>query len=539
MERRTLIFVFLSLTVWYTWLALFPPEIPVEQQASDAVASEVADVPPVEAAPAPERAVPQREVPVAICGSRGRWSNQGGGLRDLLLPDRRAPYEVTPIYSWILGGFGPWSPYGEEPGPARVVSERARTFTVGVGALTDAPVPLEGTPLDGVAQGRRGSVVVEQRFEPRGGEPCAFVATYTWRNEGDQPFDGALWIGAHDVLPEGDGMMARYTSQASAVASIGESVWTLTGFDELTQPQQVDDEAVDWLGMGDRYHAAYLVPDRAHGELWQSRVMADGGPLDGMQWVVKRGLQPGEVHRESLLLYVGPKDTDLLEALHPALGNAVELGWFAFFGHPLLWLLKLYHGLVGNWGVAIILLTVTVKALFFPLTQSAFRSGQAMQAIQPELQKIRETYKDDPAELNRRTLELFKEHKVSPLGGCLPMLLQFPVWIALYNVLLTSVELYQTEFLYLKDLSSPDPYCVLPVSMMVIMAIQQRFTPMQNMDPMQAKMMKLMPLVFGLFFFVMPAGLVIYTVVNMVLSVLQQWYIKRTFASPEASVAHG
>jgi len=207
----------------------------------------------------------------------------------------------------------------------------------------------------------------------------------------------------------------------------------------------------------------------------------------------------------------------------------VDFGWFAFFAKILLWLLKQFEALLGNWGLAIILLTFVVKLALFPLTQMSFKSSQAMQAIQPRLQEIREKYADSPEELNRQTIELFKTAGVNPVGGCLPMLLQMPIWIALYNVLLNSVELYQTKFLYLRDLTSPDPYGVLPLVVVVLMMVQQQMMPMGNMDPAQQRIMKYMPLLFGLFFFSSPSGLVVYIFVNMVLTILQQWLIKRTY----------
>ena len=156
-----------------------------------------------------------------------------------------------------------------------------------------------------------------------------------------------------------------------------------------------------------------------------------------------------------------------------------------------------------------------------------------MKAIQPQLNEIREKYKDDQQKQQQETMALFKEHKVNPLGGCLPMLIQMPVWFALYSVLLYSADLYHTEFLYLKDLSAPDPYCVLPVLVIVVMMLQQRFTPTGNMDPAQARMIKMMPLFFGIFWFMFPSGLVVYVFINTLVSILQQWWIRRSFRSSQ------
>ncbi|MFT6145173.1 MAG: YidC/Oxa1 family membrane protein insertase, partial [bacterium] len=254
-----------------------------------------------------------------------------------------------------------------------------------------------------------------------------------------------------------------------------------------------------------------------------------------------RTIEPGESIAESFVLYVGPKEHGILKELAPGLNKLVQLGWFAFFGRFLLMLLHMFYGLIGNWGVSIIALTLLVKGAFFPLTQTSFRSSQAMQAIQPKLQEVRERYKDSPEELNKQTLALFRDNGVNPLAGCLPMLVQMPVWIALYNVLLSSVDLYQVEFLYMKDLSSVDPYCILPAIVVVLMLVQQRFMPTGNMDPTQARLMKMMPLLFGFFFFTFPSGLVIYIFFNMVLTILQQWWIKRSYAmaAPNMGVSNG
>jgi YidC/Oxa1 family membrane protein insertase len=251
--------------------------------------------------------------------------------------------------------------------------------------------------------------------------------------------------------------------------------------------------------------------------------------LLGEHLVVAKRLEPGQEIHKTYRLYFGPKDYTQLQAIDPNLGNAVQLGWFAFFGGPLLWLLKLYHGWLGNWGLAIILLTFTMKSAFFPLTHFSMRSGARMAAIQPLLAELKEKHANEPEELNRKTIALFRDQGVNPVGGCLPMILQMPVWIALYNVLQTSVQLYHTKFLYLEDLSSPDPYAVLPLIAMGLMLLQQRMIPMGNMDPAQQRMMKLMPLIFGVLFFTFPSGLVVYMCVNTTLTMLQQAWFKAVF----------
>jgi YidC/Oxa1 family membrane protein insertase len=541
-ERRTILFVALSLAIWYAWLMVFPPPEPppkvepgTEQTTSSPAPSVVPGAAPSPSVPASER--PSRtEHEISACGVRTQWASDGG-FTDLTLPAFRAPYQVTALHSWVLGGFGEWRPYGDEPGPARILSDRAQVFAPGAGGLGNAPAALVGGP-DG-ARGTTEGLTVEQRVVVVAATdvvPCHLSVVTTWTNPGGMEWKGPLWLSSHDQLQEpSGGMFVRYDTHPAATALIDGSVYTLSGYTDLTAPIPTGGPA-GWFGIGDRYFAALAVPSEAHGDIVQTTRTIDGVALSGMHWVVNATLPAGGVHTESLDLFVGPKDLDVLTSLHEDLGSAVELGWFAFFARPLLWMLKLFHAAVGNWGLAIVLLTFTVKIVFFPLTQSAFRSGQAMQAIQPALAEIREKYADNQEELSRRTMELFRDNKVNPVGGCLPMILQIPVWIALYNVLLSSAELYQSEFLFLKDLSSIDPYEVLPVVVTALIMVQQSLTPMTNVDPAQARMLKLMPLFFGIFFFTLPSGLVVYIFVNTVLSVLQQWFIKRSFPAPAVPV---
>jgi YidC/Oxa1 family membrane protein insertase len=236
-------------------------------------------------------------------------------------------------------------------------------------------------------------------------------------------------------------------------------------------------------------------------------------------------------------MYLGSKRIDDLSAVDERLSGLVQLGFFSFFAMPLLHLLSFIHSYVGDWALSIVGLTFLVKTVFFPLSQQSFVSSQKMQAVQPELNAIREKNKDNPEELNRQTMLLFRERGVNPMAGCLPMLVQTPVWIALYSVLQTSVELYHASFLYIRDLTAPDPYMVLPLLVTGLMAGQQRMMPTGNMDAQTAMMMKWMPVVFGVIFFSLPAGLLLYIFVNTTLSIAQQWYIKATYQPETTTVA--
>jgi YidC/Oxa1 family membrane protein insertase len=228
-------------------------------------------------------------------------------------------------------------------------------------------------------------------------------------------------------------------------------------------------------------------------------------------------------------VYVGPKEVERLAVLGNGLEEAVDLGMFGLFSKVLLFFLGIFHAGVGNWGVAILLLTLLVRIVFYPLTASAFRAGKVMQALQPKIKELQERHGEDKETLNREMLKLFAKHKANPLGGCLPMLVQMPIFFALYNGLMHTPDLYHAEFLFVRDLSAPDPWGVFPGLMAVGMVLQQRLTPMTGMDPDQARMMKFMPLIFALFMFSVPAGLSVYYATNTLLSIAQQWYNTRNF----------
>jgi len=565
MDRRTLLAVFAFIGVFYVYTLVIkpvvapepPPAAPAVEGAADAGPASTAPLDqapagtPVDPAPEPPAPVvppapvlPEREVAVKSCGASGQLVSRGGYLRSTTLDDFEAPYDVQPIYSYVLGlftgGSATWRPYGEPPGPQPIATEHARFLGVGSGPLVasspdvlidegEDQLTLRGQTADGI--------VVERTLRLDQGDPCTIAVSVTWSNPGDSAFEGPVWLHLHEKLPD----------EVTAYDHIPKPYWSVDGawnsyfypktggylglYRQLEKPER-QDGAVDWFGLSDGYFSAVIVPDpltRHRGRLVVSPLDVGGDePLFGHHYVVD-GLGAGETVTESFIFYIGPNDTAVLSAVHPTLYYLVDLGWFAFFGRPLLWLLHLFYWMVPNWGLAIILLTFTVKLVFFPLTQMAFVSSQRMAALQPQLKEIREKLSDNQEELNRATMALFRDNKVNPIGGCLPMIIQMPIWISLYRVLLTSVDLYHTEFLYLKDLSVADPYAILPLIVVGLMFAQQQFMPTGNMDPAQARIMKFMPLIFGVLFFTFPSGLVLYIFVNMLLTILQQWFIKRRF----------
>jgi YidC/Oxa1 family membrane protein insertase len=247
-----------------------------------------------------------------------------------------------------------------------------------------------------------------------------------------------------------------------------------------------------------------------------------------------QAVAPGESHSFETTLFVGPKLQSQLDAVSPTLKLTVDYGWLTILSEPLFWLLSRVHGVVANWGLAIILVTVLIKLVFYKLTETSGRSMAKMREIQPRMKALQERYKDDRQQLSQAMMELYKREKVNPAAGCLPILIQMPFFLAFYWVLLESVEMRQAPFaLWITDLSSRDPYFILPLIMGAAMFFQQKLNPAPA-DPVQAKVMQVMPIVFTGFFAFFPSGLVLYWVTNTGLSIAQQWRINKVVGRESA-----
>jgi len=280
-----------------------------------------------------------------------------------------------------------------------------------------------------------------------------------------------------------------------------------------------------WIAIVQHYFVGALLPaSKTQREYYTEKVGEDYRA--GVK-VPLGTIAPGDTVKVSVPLYAGPEEQDKLQTIAPGLDLVVDYGHLTVIAAPLFWVLKLFHGWLGNWGLAIILLTVVIKLLFFPLSAASYRSMAKMKLVTPRMMKLREQYADDKMKLNQAMMDLYKTEKINPLGGCLPILVQIPVFIALYWVLLASVELRQAPFyLWITDLAAEDPWSVLPALMLVSMLIQTKMNPTPP-DPVQARVMTIMPFVFGVMFFLFPSGLVLYWLVNNILSIAQQWQITR------------
>ncbi len=362
----------------------------------------------------------------------------------------------------------------------------------------------------------RDSYVIDVQFdvENHGNQPAASHAYFQLVRDGKPPA----------------GEPAMRKTFTGPVLYTTEKAFQKVSFEDIDKGKAdyVKQAADGWIGMAQHYFVSAWLPPQNTPREYYVKKLDDGDYSSGMILAVP-AVAPGASVGVGSQLYVGPQEQKRLKAAAPGLDLVVDFGWLTIIAWPLLRVLEFFHQLTGNWGVAIILLTVAIKAVFFPLSAASYKSMAKMKLVTPRLNKIRETYAHDRQKMNQAMMDLYKTEKINPLGGCFPIVVQIPVFIALYWVLLAAIELRHAPFvLWVKDLSALDPYYVLPVLMSISMVIQTRMNP-KPPDPVQAKVMAFMPFVFSVFFFFFPSGLVLYWLVNNVLSILQQWQIQRMF----------
>jgi YidC/Oxa1 family membrane protein insertase len=343
---------------------------------------------------------------------------------------------------------------------------------------------------------------------------------------------GLVWVGKTHPPTSGGGMacipgMGGSSSSASVppFTALIKKEFHEVGVKDLKDEKRFTD-AVQWGGFQDQYFMAAFVPQKTEGtELILKKISDTSAELRiaGAQ----ASLPPGTQFSQSYLMFLGPKDLDKLKAFGHDLDKALDFGWFDIVAKPMLWAMKFFYQYTGNYGLAIILLTVIIKIIFWWPTNLSYKSMREMKKIQPEMAKLKEKFKDDKEKLNKETMELYRRYKVNPMGGCLPMAIQIPVFFALYKVLLYTIELRHAPFYWwIRDLSAQDPYYISPILMGGSMFVQQYLTPTTG-DPTQAKMMLIMPVVFTFMFLSFPTGLVIYWFFSNLLSIGQQLYINQ------------
>ena len=295
---------------------------------------------------------------------------------------------------------------------------------------------------------------------------------------------------------------------------------------EKGKAQHTKNSEDGWIAMLQHYFFSAWLPRSGVPREFYTRRLEDG--LYSVGVIIPVGaVATGASATVTVPLYAGPEEQEKLAKIAPGLDLTIDYGWLTVIAVPLFWVLAWLNQWTGNWGVAIILLTVIIKLLFYPLSAASYRSMGKMRVLAPKLQKLKDQYGEDRQRLQQAMMALYKTEKINPLGGCMPIVVQIPVFIALYWVLLASVELRQAPFmLWIDDLAAPDPWFILPILMAGTMFVQTWLNP-EPPDPVQARVMKIMPIVFSVFFFFFPAGLVLYWLVNNVLSIAQQWQITR------------
>jgi len=538
MERNAVLFLVLSIVIIIGYSVLVPPGPSPSRPPEPIKASpEATPAPPpsLERAAPPDAAIepgPERVVTVETDLYRATLSTRGGVITSWRLARyTNGPQKTTPIDLFVP------SPEGAALSPLAVVVETDDAALKS--AFLAGPYALAGGDLRLSAERPTGELRFEART-PSGQILSKRLVFHHDRYEVDVELETRGLAGSYRLMlgenfgirQWGDLTMVGYVGPTSQID--GKVVWDKPS--TLDQPA-VHAGRVAWTALQDKYFLSAFIPEDPQSAVVAER-FGEGRVTAGLRDTVS-----GETASRTYRLYAGPKEYDRLVAMNIGLDATIDFGWFIYgswslvrlIAEPLFLILKFLHAYTGNYGVAIILLTALIKIVFIPLTHKSYVSMRAMQTLQPQLQVIQKKYKHDKARLNQEMMSLYKGNKVNPLGGCLPMVLQIPFFVALFNILYTTIELRQAPFMFwITDLSEKDPSYILPVLMGATMVLQQKLQP-TTMDPMQAKIMLMLPVVFTFFFLSFPSGLVLYWMINNLLSITQQ-YATMKFWTPSALV---
>jgi YidC/Oxa1 family membrane protein insertase len=534
MEKRLIVAVLLSIGVLYAYSFIFPtpkPQPPVSAARNQASLASVSNQPspqaPAASVPAPQPVASQpntaasaRDITVDTDLYSAVFSSQGAGLKKLVLKK----------YKENLGPQGKDIVLVNETTPDRyALLSDSREFGI-------SPSTVFNTSADNLKLARGGKGILEfTTVTPQG---LQFKKIYSFS-------DDAYHIGLSEELQnvsaaKVDGVLHLLQNERVLIPKKGEGRYEVYGpstlsdnkvntdkLDNLLKAPVQYDKGVVWSAFADKYFMDAVIAEK--GSIAAVRLTHPG--TDALVRDISSpviSVPPGQSASVSYSLYYGPKDLDILKSQGNRLEEVIDYGWFAPISKPLIFALKFLYKYTGNYGFAIIIITFILKLLFFPLTHKSYKSMKEMQKLQPKMAELKEKFKNDRDAMNKAVMELYKTHKVNPMGGCLPMLVQIPVFFGLYRALMYSIELRHAPFLlWITDLSAKDPYMVTPIVMGVTMFIQQKMTP-SNMDPVQAKMMLALPVVFTFMFLNFPSGLVVYWLVNNVLTIAQQMYINKT-----------
>ncbi|MDA8123876.1 MAG: membrane protein insertase YidC [Deltaproteobacteria bacterium] len=562
MDKRTLLAVVLSIAVVFAYQTYFAPK-PVQkpaaptQQAAPAAAQPAQPAAPAaaEKATAPTAVqtlqtgrmvaatgtASEKDVVVDTPLYRAVFTTRGAALKSFQLKQYKTALanedDLVDIFYRLIGKGKPKPAAPSQVELVHVSPGMPRPLAVSF------PDSTLNVPLDGVYEVKGSDLDLTQGKDQK---TLTFTQTYPGELRIDKifTFDPAKYSFAMEVRVHNltnaplsqNGSLAwyQYVDPKAPVDSYGHDGPVSYIGKEIDRPEVAKLEAdklqgpdVSWGAFESKYFIAALIPQNP--SLTSFRTSKDAAnlvsvSLKGPQSVVP----PGQAGLFSYHLYLGPKDYSLLKGQNIGLENAIDFGdWLKWLAMPLLVVLQFLNGYVGNYGIAIILLTVLIKLIFWPLGNKSYKSMKEMQKLQPLMLALREKYKDDKTRLSQESMALYKTHKVNPLGGCLPMIVQIPVFFGLYKALLYAIELRHSPFFWwIQDLSAKDPYYITPIIMGATMFIQQKMTP-TGADPMQAKIMLFMPIIFTFMFLNFPSGLVIYWLFNNIISIGQQVYINR------------
>ena len=531
METRALLAVALSVAVFYVFSTyIMPPPPPPVKSVQQRTSSVVQRQPPPPTAPLSSgtsplpvmptvTGLPVKEIRVETDLYRALFSTKGGSLKRLVLRKYRENAGAGGKEVTIIGEESPenFSLITDAKGialdPAAVYSVNADGITVSGGEkreLIFSWISPQGIMLSKsyTFQGNSYAIMLSQRL----------------RNGSAARQEGTLRLLLNNpAAPRNND--TRF-EQMGAVTLTDTTVKIDLVKDLAKGPRQYD-KGILWTGFDDKYFLSAVLARNSS----IAQVGIVGNPAGRDITTVSFNpvaLNPGAEDSRESLLYFGPKDLEILKAQGNELERAIDLGWFSALAKPLLQILKFLYKYVHNYGIAIIIVTVVLKVLFFPLTYKSYKSMKDMQKLQPKMAELKEKFKNDRDAMNKAVMELYKSHKVNPMGGCFPMIVQIPVFFALYKALMFSIELRHAPFFFwIQDLSGKDPYYVTPLIMGATMFIQQKMTPTAGMDPTQAKMMLMLPVVFTFMFLSFPSGLVLYWLVNNILTIGQQYYINK------------
>lgn len=533
-NRRIFIAALLSMAIVFIWMQIFPTAKPGPRGKGAPVATEeVKAQPAVPAAGATGGAVPPPVIPAAAeetavletAEFRAVFSSYGGALKSYVLKDPKFRHEVngqvTPV---DLVRVAPDAPYPFAMAAAPQAGGSVRE--------DEARAPMKLVGQDGRTVTFEGAVGGSRIVKSYSASGRPYQLELRVRMEGSRSGGVELLMGgfvAPDAKKPSFFSGGAFVDFTRPICRAGEKTERFTS----EKAEEKLPGAVSWAGLEHFYFVTVALPERPTGECVFRR-----GPAAGALGAALR-IPSDQMGDMALTLYAGPKQQEHLRAVARGLEEAIDYGpvtrYFAFFAVILMKLLHWFQGFAHSWGIAIILLTVTVKVVLLPLTVKSMQSMAEMRKLQPEIEKLRELHKDDKEKLNLAVMKMYQEHKVNPLGGCLPMLLQMPVFFALWGALQTSVELYREPFLWIHDLSIHDPIYVLPLIMGGSMFAMQKLSP-QPADSTQAKMLLyFMPVFFTFIMFQLPAGLALYSVVNNLLSIAQQQALMRKMGAGSVS----